>query len=153
MPPPSSLQKLRQPGQPLLSRTQDATAAVLNPLAEAVGATPIMGAPPPPWILPDIVNGYAQAAAPQPLCAFHADALGYVHAKISLTHAAGAAAGTAALVFPKGARPSETLTLSGNDAAGAAVAMTLDGSGNFSNLAVLAAAATVRLVFSFLAEQ
>ena len=134
------------------TRTQDNINGTLAPVAAALGATPIMGAPPPAWIRPDILNGYGQLAAPLPLCAYHKDALGYVHTKIALDHAAGAVAGTVAFVYGSGYRPSETLTFSGCDAAGVLMAMTLDSAGNLSNLAALAAADTVRMCFSFLAE-
>lgn len=147
----SSVLKLR--GGAHDSRTTDNVSAVLNPLAEAVGNTPIMGADPPAWIRPDLAGGYSQTAAPQPITAFHKDALGYVHAKIGLTHAAGCAAGTTAFTFPLDYRPSETLTLSLSDGAGLFVAMTVAATGAFANLAILAAATDVRGVFSFLAEQ
>lgn len=144
-------QRLRGEGQP--TRAQDNVAAVLDPLAEAVGNTPIMGAAPPAWIRPDLTGGYSQTAAPQPITAFHKDALGYVHVKVGLTHAAGTAAGTTAFTFPAGYRPSETLTFAGSDAVGLLVAMTLTMAGVFANLAVLAAGDQVRLNFTFLAEQ
>ena len=75
-----------------------------------------------------------------------------MHAKIALTHGAGTAAGTAAFAFGPGYRPNETMTFVGSDAAGLAVAMTVDAAGSLANLAVLAAAAQVRMSFSFLAE-
>ena len=85
-----SMLKLRGEGQP--SRVQDNVGATLNPLAEAVGTTPIMDAAPPAWIRPDIISTSGYAQAPAPLCdtAYHRDALGYVHGKASLLTAAGA---------------------------------------------------------------
>lgn len=148
---PSKVIKLRGDGQQV--RAQDNVGQVLDPMAKALYATPIMGAEPPAWILLDILNGYSQTAAPQPATAHHTDALGYVHAKVALTHAAGCAVGTVAFQFPLGSRPSETLTFTGSDAFGLLMAFSVDGSGNFANLAVLVAADQARLVFSFLAEQ
>lgn len=148
---PTQFIRLRGDGQP--SRVQDNIGATVDPAVRALAATPIMGAPAPAWVRVDLLGGYSQTAAPQPVCAYHKDALGYVHAKIALTHAAGTAAGTAAFVFGTGYRPSETLTFGGSDAGGLFVAMTVDASGNFANLAVLAAGDQIRMVFSFLAEQ
>ena len=63
------------------SRTQDNVSQVLTPVAKALQNTPIMGAPPPSWILPSLLNGYASFGLGTAAPAFHRDALGYVHLK------------------------------------------------------------------------
>ena len=150
---PNQFLKLRDSSKPTEARTQDNIAATVTPIATRLNATPIMGAPAPAWIRPDLVGGYSQTAAPQPVVAYHKDALGYVHVKVGMTHAAGCAAGTTAFLFGAGYRPSETLTLTGVDAVGLLVAMTLTAAGVFANLAVLAAGDQIRLYDTFLAEQ
>ncbi len=135
-----------------MSRVQDNISATLNPVASALQATPIMGAPPPPWVRPDILNGFSQTASPQPVCAFHLDALDYVHVKLALTHAAGTAAGTSAFILPLGFRPLETLTFMGTDATGVSTSVTVDNAGNVANFNLMAAGDQILASFIFLAE-
>lgn len=102
--PSSRFTSLRDADNPLNARTQDNINQVLQPLARAVMATPIMGAPPPPWIQPDLLADFvptANFATP----GYFRDALGFVHVKGSVTTAAGAGVGTAIFLFPQGYRP------------------------------------------------
>lgn len=111
-----------------------------------------MGAPPPPWFRPTLENGFSQTAAPQPLCAYHRDALGYVHTKIGMTHVVGPAAGAVAFTYGLGFRPSETMTFTLSDSFGLTVMLQLNGAGELSTLTPLPAAVEVRGYFIFLAE-
>lgn len=143
------MQKLRGEGQP--SRVQDNIGQILNPLAARVNATPIGGAPPPAWILPSLSGGYSQTAAPQPACAYHKDALGYVHTKLSMTHAAGAAAGVVAFTYGPNFRQGEVLTFTLSDSVGLTVMMVVSPNGEISNLTPIPAGDDVRGYFIFLA--
>lgn len=155
---PSSLSKLRDPANPLLSRTQDSVGAVLDPLAKAVGATPIMGAPPPPWIRPDIIStsGYAQAtptaAAPVPITAYHKDALGYVHGKVALLTAAGAGANTVPFNIAAGWRPGELALFKMGDGGGNTWEVAVRPNGTFTIITVVGAGGLVTGLFSYLGE-
>lgn len=146
---PNQLQKLRGEGQ--ATRVQDNIGQILNPLAARVNATPIGGAPPPPWIRPSLVGGYSQAAAPQPVCAYHKDALGYVHTKLSMTHATGPAAGVVAFTYGLGFRQGEVLTFTLADGFGLSVMMVVSPNGEISNLTPIPAGDDVRGYFVFLA--
>lgn len=73
---------LRETGDALASRLQDNIAGVLTPVARAVMATPIMGAPPPPWVAANLLNAWVNINPTNslyPPAAYHRDALGYVH--------------------------------------------------------------------------
>lgn len=147
-PPPNQVQKLRGDGQP--SRVQDNFAAVLNPLADALSKTPIMGAPPPPWIRPTLASVFADLPAPFAPTTYHRDALGYVHARVGLVSAAGTAA-VDAFTFDKGYRPDSTQLFSGGDGAGNFFEFTLTAAGVFRSLTAFAAGDLAMLSFSFLA--
>lgn len=153
MPPPQRLLKLRQPGQSLSSRTQDATGAVLNPVAEAVGATPIMGAPPPPWIRPDLLaaSGFTDVGAPFALTAYHRDCLGYVHVKFTLVTAAGAGGGTTVFLFDKSCRQSEALFFIAGDGNGNFREVSVDPTGAFVVIPATAGGDVLAGSFTFLA--
>lgn len=120
-------------------------------MAQALAKTPIMGAPLPGWVNATIsaANGYSQTAAPQPVVAYHIDALGYVHTKLGLTHAAGCVAGTVAFTYALGYRPSETLTFVLCDANGINSAVQIDVFGQLSNVAQLAPGDEIRGYFIF----
>lgn len=145
---PTQFQKLRGEGQP--ARTQDNVGAVLNPLAQAVGKTPIMGAPPPPWIRAALLNGFAELDSPYPPTSFHRDALGYVHARVSIQHAAGAAT-VDVMEFPQGYRPDSSMLVTGSDGAGVFFEFTLDESGVLQNITTFAAGDAAQFSFTFLA--
>jgi hypothetical protein len=155
---PTQLNKLRGDGQP--SRVQDNVGQVIDPLAKAVGKTPIMGAPPPPWIRPNIeaASNYEQApsstAVPLPLLSYHKDALGYVHGRIAvLAKAGGAAANAVVWVMPSGYRPEafELWTLS--DGAGLVWEMAAYPNGNVTMISALAAGDVAIGSFLYLAER
>ena len=152
MPSPTSIAKVRTGGDP--SRVQDNVGAVLTPLATRLNATPIMGAPPPPWIKPSIIaaSGYADGGAPFAFTGYHKDALGYVHARVVLTTAAGAAANTLVFTFEQGWRPSGLMLFLGGDGGGATWETTLDQTGAFKVVTATAAGDLVVTSFSFLAE-
>jgi hypothetical protein len=104
--PSSRFSVLRDAANPLNARVQDNINQVLGPLAKAVMATPIMGAPPPPWIRPDLRADFvptANFAVP----GYFKDCLGFVHLKGSVTTAAGAGIGTVIFQLPMGYRPAE----------------------------------------------
>lgn len=105
MPSPVSFPVLRTPQTAQQSRVQDNVQDVLAPLAQRVGSTPIMGAPPPPWIKPSLLAGWSNLTT-RVQSGFHKDALGYMHFRGYL------AAGTLsaiAFVLPAGFRPGETV--------------------------------------------
>lgn len=112
-------------GQGDLSRVQDNVNSVIQPALESLNKTPITGAPPPPWIKPTLMNGWAQAPG-LAVVAFHKDALGYVHIKGSAKNGTGGALTIADPVFvlPLGYRPLEfnVFAIAG-DAVGPSVAV------------------------------
>lgn len=144
------IQKLRGDGQP--SRVQDNVAAILDPLAEAVGNTPIMGAPPPSWVRPvKLYADFTQVTTLQQT-AFHRDALGYTWLKFALSTAAGAATQAQLFDLPLSYRPSEDIALVGlNGTTGAANAIIIESSGEVRTGVALAAGNSVVAYFSFLA--
>lgn len=159
MAPPNRVLRLRQPGQALSSRTQDATAAVLEPVAQQLGATPIMGAPPPSWVKPDIISssGFAQgpsiAATPLPTTSFHKDALGYVHGKVNLITAAGVAGNVVAFNIAQGSRPGDLLPFLMSDGGGVVSEVTIGPDGNFTVVPAVGAGGLVVGTFTYLAEK
>jgi hypothetical protein len=136
------------------SRVQDNIAALVTPVAKALQNTPIMGAPPPAWIKPTCINGFTSPASTAfPVASFHKDALGYVHVKMSVTHAGGTAALSTIYLLPVGYRPSETLAFAGMAAAGAYQGVFVLKTGAVQNRLIMAAGAVLYVNFSFLAEQ
>ena len=139
---------------PQQSRVQDNVQSVLGPLAKAVQNTPIMGAAPPAWIRPSLLNGFT-AGAPFPLPAYHRDCLGYVHVKGFVTNFTGApiAGSTDAFVLPPGYRPNEVRSFPSFDGAGASQVVGVTPSGRVRFLLAVANAGGASLELSFLAEQ
>lgn len=134
------------------SRVQDNVNQTLQPIATALNATPIMGAPPPSWVRPALVGGFTNVGGAQALLAYHRDALGYVHLKGALTNTAGCAANTVITDLPAGYRPSELLRFAVAGTAGAQL-VSVAPNGAVTVLLVVAAAGLVGLQFSFLAER
>lgn len=93
------------------SRTQDSISQQLQPAAVALAATPIMGAPPPPWIYPGLLNTgvWQQRAAPEAKPAYHRDALGYVHARVAVNNVSGVLTAMTLWFLPIGYRPAVRL--------------------------------------------
>ena len=146
---PTRFQKLRGDGQPV--RTQDNVGAVLDPLAEAVGNTPIMGAPPPPPIRPDLLNGFEDLGDPYALTSYHRDALGYVHLTLHVQNSAGT---TTVTVFDldQGYRPGATLVFAGTDGGGGVFEFSINAAGEVENITTFGAADIAALSCVFLAE-
>lgn len=139
---------------PQQSRLQDSIQNVLQPVAEALQATPIMGAPPPAWIYATPINGFATpASAAFSRLGYHRDALGYVHVQMSATHAGGTAALSTIFNLPAGYRPLSTLPFAGMAAAGAYQGVFVLRTGEVQNRLIMAAGAVIYANFSFLAEQ
>jgi hypothetical protein len=90
------------------ARVQQNINAVLEPIARAVSNTPIMGAPPPAWTYPDLLNGWVNHGPPFATVAFHRDALFYVHVKGVAHNDAGGPNSAPIFVLPVGWRPAET---------------------------------------------
>ena len=103
----SKFPTLRDVTQPQVSRVQDGIAGVLNPVAKALQNTPIMGASPPSWIRPDLLNGWVNFGGAFALVAYHRDALGYVHTKGVAQNSTGAGLILPLFTFPLGYRPLE----------------------------------------------
>ncbi len=135
------------------SRTQDNIAAVLNPLAQALANTPIMGAPPPGWISPSLLNGFSNVGPPFALIGFHLDVLGYFHGKGVLKNTAGCAAGTRILVLPPGYRPAATQRFAVEGTGGTAQFVSITAAGAVAVELLIAAGGTVDFALTFLAEQ
>lgn len=142
--------KLRGEGRD--SRTQDNISATLEPAVRALSATPIMGAPPPGWIIPTLLLDFVNATG-QAVAAYHRDALGYFHGKGAVSTAAGQGAGSVIFTIPMGYRPRETLRLAvvGNGFTFQAVRVTP--SGDVINEVAIAAGGSIDLNFTFLVEQ
>lgn len=146
---PSQFLKLRGDGQP--ARAQDNISTTLTPIAQALNQTPIMGTPP-TWISHSLNAAFANAGGLYATAAYYKDALMRVWSKGVLTSAAGVAAGAAVLTFPAGFRPRETQrkAVEGN---GATVQfISIASSGVCSVEVAVAAAGTLDIDFSFLAE-
>lgn len=92
-------------GDTLLNRIQDVINNVLGPLARVVGNTPIMGAPPPARIEPQLLNGWTQAAGTNARCSYHKDALGYVHIHGFVVNGTGGGLALNIFTLPVGYRP------------------------------------------------
>lgn len=129
------------------SRTQDNVNGVLQPVAKAVMNTPIMGAPAPVWVLPDLLNGWVNFGGAFATAAFHKDCLGYVHLRGTIK---SGTVGSNAFVLPMGYRPLSLLnqgiqtdTGLGSIAVFATGNLQMSGGNGFANLDF----------FTFLAEQ
>ena len=92
---------LRDSTQPLLTRVQDILSQVVMPVVQSVTNTPIGGSKPPPWQLPQLLNGWALLYSGDNLkgTGYAKDALGYVWVSASVVNASGSAipAGTPVL--------------------------------------------------------
>lgn len=150
---PPNFLKLRNAGDIQSNRVQDNVSATLGPVATALANTPIMGAPPPSWIRPALLSDFVNVGGGFALTAYNRDALGYVHSKGVVSTAAGHAAGTAIYSLPMGYRPSETQRFPVRGNAGAVQSVVISPNGLVACGLVIAAAGTIDLVFSFLAEQ
>lgn len=154
---PNQVNKLRG-GDGQSTRVQDSVGQILNPLATALQATPIMGAAPPSWIRPNIIStsGYAQVPTGSspfpPETAYHKDALGYVHGKGSLVTAAGAGPNVVAFNIDAGYRPSELLIFLGSDGGGNIWEVSISPNGDFEVMSTLGAGDVVVITFTYLAE-
>lgn len=148
---PNQVNKLRGDGQQ--PRVQDAVGQILNPLAAALSATPIMGASPPSWIRPDFAGDFSNTPGLQET-AFHRDALGYTWLKIAATSAGGVAGSTALFTLPQGYRPSEQIGLVGvNTSTGALNGVLITPAGEVQTGTALAAGEGFAAYVSFLAER
>lgn len=132
---------------------QDNIQGVLGPVAQALQATPIMGAAPPAWILGSPLNDFVtpSTAGFMPI-SFHRDALGYVHVQMSVTHVAGIAALSNIFQLPMGYRPSVTLPFAGMGSLGAYQGVFVLATGFVQNRLIMAANDVLYANFSFLAE-
>ena len=139
----------------LSSRVQQAIDSTLRPLAAAVGATPIMGAPAPAWRATDLLNGWTNLNATNaafPPLGYHKDALGYVHLRGYLV------AGTlnvSCAVLPPMYRPAFRLTFPGYVFNGASTTGDIEVRED-GNIVLLVPALTTNVALdsiTFLAEQ
>jgi hypothetical protein len=148
---PTRFPRLRGEGQP--SRAQDNIAGTLDPVARALAATPIMGAPAPTWIQPSLLGDLTNLGGGNATAGYHKNALGYVWMKGVITSAAGLAGGTQLLQLDMGYRPSETILFPVWSDAGAGQAISVDPSGIVFCQAAVGVAGWLTLNVSFLAEQ
>jgi hypothetical protein len=151
MPAPSRFPKLRT--EEHSSRVQDNIDGTLGPIAEALNATPIMGADPPAWIRPNLLNDFVNVGGGNALVAYHKDALGYVHVKGVVTHVAGVGAGTSLFAFAMGYRPSEELLFAVYGTGATAQFLSVSADSNVYNQVAVAAGGIIGFTLSFLAEQ
>lgn len=145
--------KLRKQDDAQSSRAQDSIDSVLRPVAAALTKTPIMGAAPPAWIAPDLLNGFVNLAGQFATIGFHRDCLGYVHCKGVLIHSVGCAASTTIMVFPVGYRPARTQRFAVEGAGYAIQFVDVKATGVASNDVLIAPGGTMDFAFTFLAEQ
>lgn len=151
---PNQIQKLRGEGQP--ARVQDNVGQVLNPVAQALSQTPIMGAPPPPWIPFYVLTGWTAHYLHQPgtaVPAFHRDALGYVHVKGVWHNSSGGPSSANMTQFPLGYRPAEENDFPAAVSGGNAQSVIVTPDGFMRPDANVPNNGHIHTSFSFLAEQ
>src|SRR5512137_127988 len=141
---------------PGANRQTDAISRLVEPVAKAVMATPIMGAKPPAWIQPPLLSGFLNqgvgfAGVNYAPARYHKDALGYVHAEGYVTTPGGAAALSPIFTFPPGYRPSLGLGIVANSAG--FFVLVLRENGQMITSGILGAGAGLTFSFSFLADQ
>lgn len=104
MPPPTVFARLRSGAE--LSRVQDQVASVVNPVAQAVGTTPMLGAAPPAWLPADLLNGFTWVGGTTAQPSSHLDALRYVHTRgFAINNTGGLLTGVPVLRLPSGSWP------------------------------------------------
>lgn len=135
------------------SRTQDNISQQLQPIATALARTPIMGAPAPAWIAPNLLNGFANFGGLFAVAGYHRDALGYVRCKGVLVNAAGCAGGTQVILLPAGYRTRETQRFAVEGNAATIQFLSVAGTGVVSVEVSVTAGGSCDFAFSFLAEQ
>lgn len=136
---------------PGANRQTDAISRLVEPVAKAVMATPIMGAKPPAWILPQLLNGFTAVAGYVPP-RYHLNALGYVNLQVVSLNAGGCAIGTVMFNIQKGYRPSASFIVAG-DMLSAFGSVRISPTGDVITRQVLAPASSLNFIVSFLAEQ
>lgn len=127
----------------MLSRAQDNAAAVINPLAKRLNATPIMGGAPPAWIRAELNAATAAFTAAQHP-SFLLDALGFTQLSGVLISAAGVGAGTTLFTLPVSLRP-VVARFFNPFYNGGALGLQVAASGAVSNVAAIAAGGIVAL--------
>lgn len=145
-----NLLKIRGPDEK--SRQTDNIDAVLRPVAQALVVTPIMGAPPPPWIQPSLAAGWATSLAPLALPAYHKDCLGYVHLQGVVTDTTGAPNAGLILTLPMGYRPKQLHLIPGGAATYTVLLLSPDGTLVPATGLPIAANSFVSFDFIFLPE-
>jgi len=86
------------------SRTQDNISATLEPIAKALQNTPIMGAPPPPLVIPSLLNGFSAVSGYK--LGYRVSALRELRVTGRVSVAVLTAATTVIFNLPVGLRPS-----------------------------------------------
>lgn len=135
------------------NRQTDAISRLVDPVAKAVMATPIMGAAPPAWIRPPLTGGFLDRGAQYVPTRYHRDALGYVHVEGGVRSALGSAGGSIITTLPVGFRSILELERPAAYSAGTAAAVRLTANGQIQTVLAVAAGAYIDFSFSFLAEQ
>ena len=148
----SNFLKLRSGDDERGTRTQDNISGTLAPIATALNATPIMGAPAPPWIPPDLKADFVNYAQGYAIAGYHRDALGYVWGKGKVTSATGQVAGTVMFTLDAGYRPDLILTFA-VEGSGAFQSIRIAPNGQVTTTLNVGAGGSVDLDFRFLAEQ
>ncbi len=145
----SSFPKLRgADGQ--ASRVQDNISQQLQPIADALAQTPIMGAAAPEWLTPYLLADFTNFGGIYAPASFHRDALRYVHGRGLIVTAAGQAIGTQIYILPMGYRPqaSQRFVVGGS----ALASIEVSAKGVVSLNRAVAAGANIDVAFDFLAE-
>jgi len=147
------LTNLRGP-DPNANRQTDAISRLVEPVAKAVMATPIMGANPPAWIRPPLQSGFLDFGAGWAPMRYHRDALGYVHAQGFVANSIGVLIPGASTIarFAIGYRPALNLDFVCDSTAGFASVL-LYSDGRLVNAQAVGAGWSLAFNFSFLAEQ
>jgi len=146
----SAFTSLRQ--EPLQSRVQDNIAKVLTPISKNLNGTPIMGAPPPAWISPVLLNVWANFGAPYAVAGYHLDALRYVHIKGRVKNTSGAGSSAVIFTLPLGYRPMETHRISALGDGVTPNALVIKSDGTITPASAIGAGNSIDLEVTFLQE-
>lgn len=137
---------------PGANRQTDAISRLVEPVAKAVMATPIMGAKPPAWIRPPLESGFVDRGFGRTPVRYHRDALAYVHVQGWVVHAAGVPLGTPLTTLPSGFRPGLDFDVAADSTSGFA-SLIMSSTGKLSLIRALIAGDELAFNFSFLAER
>lgn len=134
------------------SRVQDNVSAQLQPIAQALSVTPIMGTVP-QWIASELLNGWVNFGSPFATAAYYKDALMRVWSRGTLSNPTGAPLAAVVLKFPLGLRPAQRQRLPVVGDSGTFNFLTVDVDGTVTpGGTAIPSPGSLDLFFSFLAD-